>query len=111
MRANAGRASQFKEELEGERDVRIRDLESELANRRVEITMLEDTKERRAKLQIEMDGMMSWLDNLCGDVRIREEELASLQGGCKIHLDLSGWGGSIKDHDGGGPSRAQKLKG
>ena len=42
--------------------------------------MLEDARGRRAKLQMEMDGMTSGLDDLAGDVRMREEELAPLRG-------------------------------
>ena len=64
----------------GERDARICALESELADRREEIDMLEDARGRRAKLQMEMDGMTSGLDDLAGDVRMREEELAPLRG-------------------------------
>ena len=55
-------------------------MESELADRREEIDMLEDARGRRAKLQMEMDGMTSGLDDLAGDVRMREEELAPLRG-------------------------------
>jgi len=91
--ANARKASRLEEELEdmrregkerdveaGERDARICALESELADRREEIDMLEDARGRRAKLQMEMDGMTSGLDDLAGDVRMREEELAPLRG-------------------------------
>ena len=90
---NARKASRLKEELEdmrregkgrdveaGERDAGICALESELADRREEIDMLEDARGRRAKLQMEMDGMTSGLDDLAGDVRMREEELAPLRG-------------------------------
>ena len=41
---------------------------------------MEDARGRRAKLQMEMDGMTSGLDDLAGDVRMREEELAPLRG-------------------------------
>ena len=41
---------------------------------------MEDARGRRAELQTEMDGMTSRLDVLAEDVRLREEELASLRG-------------------------------
>ena len=91
--ANARKASRLKEELEdmrregkerdveaGERDARICALESELADRREKIDMLEDARGRRARLQMEMNGMTSRLDDLADDVRMREEELALLRG-------------------------------
>jgi len=55
-------------------------LESELADRREECSALEDVKRRRTEFQMEMDGMTSQLDDLCEDVHLCEEELASLQG-------------------------------
>ena len=50
---------------------------------------MEDARGRRAELQTEMDGMTSRLDVLAEDVRLREEELASLRGDVEFAREAS----------------------